>query len=73
MTELIGERDNVAFSCGVHPLSQEEPYDFAELRTLAALPSVVALGKPGWITIISKTPSRSSRHRFASTSALAER
>ncbi|ANE74028.1 metal-dependent hydrolase [Dickeya solani] len=47
MTELIGERDNVAFSCGVHPLSQEEPYDFAELRTLAALPSVVALGETG--------------------------
>ncbi|WP_226066605.1 metal-dependent hydrolase [Dickeya zeae] len=47
MTELIGERDDVAFSCGVHPLSQETPYDFAELRALAASPSVVALGETG--------------------------
>ncbi|ACS85393.1 metal-dependent hydrolase [Musicola paradisiaca] len=47
MTDLIGERDDVAFSCGVHPLSQDEPYDFAELRALAAAPSVVALGETG--------------------------
>ncbi|MGK4328604.1 metal-dependent hydrolase [Lonsdalea quercina] len=47
MKTLIGERDNVAFSCGVHPLSMEEPYDYAELRELAALPEVVALGETG--------------------------
>ena len=32
MTELIGERNDVAFSCGVHPLNLEEGYDYAELR-----------------------------------------
>ena len=31
MTELIGERNDVAFSCGVHPLNLEEGYDYAEL------------------------------------------
>ncbi|WP_409307101.1 metal-dependent hydrolase [Pectobacterium sp. B1J-3] len=47
MAEQIGERDNVAFSCGVHPLNQSEPYDYAELRQLAAEPRVVALGETG--------------------------
>ncbi|SLM63685.1 MULTISPECIES: metal-dependent hydrolase [Dickeya] len=47
MTALIGERDNVAFSCGVHPLNQDEPYDFSELRALASSPAVVALGETG--------------------------
>lgn len=47
MTALIGERKNVAFSCGVHPLNQDEPYDFAELRALASDPAVVALGETG--------------------------
>ncbi|MCL2894869.1 metal-dependent hydrolase [Brenneria tiliae] len=47
MTQLIGERDNVAFSCGVHPLNQDAPYDYAELRRLAASDSVVALGETG--------------------------
>lgn len=47
MTDLIGERDNVAFSCGVHPLNQDEPYDYAELRQLAASSQVVALGETG--------------------------
>ncbi|MCK8342995.1 TatD family hydrolase, partial [Erwinia amylovora] len=36
MVELIGERPHVAYSCGVHPLNQEEGYDFSELRQLAA-------------------------------------
>lgn len=67
MTQLIGERDNVAFSCGVHPLNQDAPYDYAELRRLAASDSVVALGRRGWITTIRKRRKRSSRHRFAST------
>ncbi|MEC5319749.1 metal-dependent hydrolase [Brenneria populi subsp. brevivirga] len=47
MTKLIGERDNVAYSCGVHPLNQDEPYDYAELRQLAAADRVVALGETG--------------------------
>jgi len=47
MVELIGERDRVAYSCGVHPLNQEEAYDFAELCELAAHPRVVAMGETG--------------------------
>lgn len=47
MTRLIGERKNVAYSCGVHPLNQDQSCDFAELRQLAAEPQVVALGETG--------------------------
>jgi TatD DNase family protein len=47
MTKLIGDRPNVAYSCGVHPLNQAEPYDFAELRQLAADERVVAMGETG--------------------------
>lgn len=47
MTQLIGDRHNVAYSCGVHPLNQEAPYDFAELRQLAADERVVAMGETG--------------------------
>lgn len=47
MTQLIGDRPEVAFSCGVHPLNIEEGYDFDELRRLAADPKVVAMGETG--------------------------
>ncbi|ALB71092.1 metal-dependent hydrolase [Cronobacter muytjensii] len=47
MRELIGERENVAYSCGVHPLNQDEEYDVEELRRLAADPRVVAMGETG--------------------------
>ena len=48
MTQLIGARDDVAFSCGVHPLNLEGGYDYAELRrVLAAAEQVVALGETG--------------------------
>ena len=47
MAEMIGDRPEVAFSCGVHPLNIEEGYDFDELRTLAADPRVVAMGETG--------------------------
>ncbi|HBV39990.1 MAG TPA: metal-dependent hydrolase [Erwinia sp.] len=47
MTQLIGDRANVAYSCGVHPLNQDEPYDFAELRQLAADERVIAMGETG--------------------------
>ena len=33
MRELVGQRDNVVFSCGVHPLNQDEPYDVCLLYT----------------------------------------
>lgn len=47
MSRLIGDRPNVAYSCGVHPLNQQQPYDFAVLRQLAADDRVVALGETG--------------------------
>lgn len=47
MRDLIGERDNVAYSCGVHPLNQDEDWDVEQLRQLAADPRVVAMGETG--------------------------
>lgn len=47
MKQLIGDRPEVAFSCGVHPLNIDEGYDFDELRRLAADNNVVALGETG--------------------------
>lgn len=47
MTALIGERKNVAFSCGVHPLNLDGGYDFQQLRDLAAANHVVAMGETG--------------------------
>ncbi|MBS0847620.1 metal-dependent hydrolase [Citrobacter sp. JGM124] len=47
MRQQIGDRDNVAFSCGVHPLNQDNAYPIADLRRLAAEPGVVAMGETG--------------------------
>lgn len=47
MTALIGPRDDVLLSCGIHPLNLDEPYDFTELKRLAAGEDVVALGETG--------------------------
>lgn len=47
MRQHIGERSEVVFSCGVHPLNLEEGYDYAELHQLAAEDNVVALGETG--------------------------
>ncbi|WP_204277506.1 TatD family hydrolase, partial [Enterobacter hormaechei] len=47
MRELVGVRPNVVFSCGVHPLNQDEVYDVEELRRLAAEEGVVAMGETG--------------------------
>ncbi len=44
---MIGMRDNIAFSCGIHPLNLDEGYDFARLAQLAAGNEVVALGETG--------------------------
>ncbi|CAK9884695.1 MAG: putative metal-dependent hydrolase YcfH [Candidatus Erwinia impunctatus] len=47
LRETIGQRPEVVFSCGVHPIGQEEPFDTSEFRSLAAQPGVVALGETG--------------------------
>lgn len=36
MRELIGKRDNIAFSCGIHPLNLDEGYDVEELAHLVS-------------------------------------
>lgn len=47
MRQQIGERSEVVFSCGVHPLNLDGGYDYAKLRQLAAEENVVALGETG--------------------------
>ncbi|WGL97297.1 metal-dependent hydrolase [Arsenophonus sp. aPb] len=47
MKKLIGQRDNVAFSCGIHPLDLDKGYNFDELARLASGSEVVALGETG--------------------------
>lgn len=47
MTSFIGQRDNVAFSCGIHPLSLDDGGDLSTLRQLASESQVVALGETG--------------------------
>lgn len=47
MAQLIGERNDVAFSCGVHPLNLDGGYDYAQLHRLASEAQVVALGETG--------------------------
>ncbi|TNH44044.1 metal-dependent hydrolase [Photorhabdus luminescens] len=47
MKTLIGKRENIVFSCGIHPLNLDEGYDFDELARLAAGNEVVALGETG--------------------------
>ena len=51
MRELVGTRDNVVFSCGVHPLNRDEPWEVETLRALAAEEGVVAMGRPVWIIL----------------------
>lgn len=47
MRDLVGERSDVAFSCGVHPLNQDEAYAVDDLRRMAAEDGVVAMGETG--------------------------
>lgn len=47
MRDLVGERSDVAFSCGVHPLNQDEDYAVQDLRRMAAEEGVVAMGETG--------------------------
>ncbi|MFZ4832809.1 metal-dependent hydrolase [Rouxiella sp. Mn2063] len=58
MTSLIGDRPQVAFSCGVHPLNIEDGYDFAQLRALAADKKVVAMGETGLDYFYQKEPAQ---------------
>lgn len=44
---MIGRMDAVLFSCGIHPLSLNEPYNLNELHQLATKEVVIALGETG--------------------------
>lgn len=71
MRKLVGKRDNVVFSCGVHPLNQDEAYDVEELRLLAAEDDVVAMGETGLITFTRLRPKSASRRLLFIISRLA--
>ena len=71
MRELVGERDNVVFSCGVHPLNQDEAYDVEDLRRLAAEEGVVAMGETGLDYFYTPKQNLASRNPSATTSVLA--
>ncbi|MDT9587182.1 MAG: YchF/TatD family DNA exonuclease [Candidatus Arsenophonus melophagi] len=47
MKKNIGKRNNVAFSCGIHPLDLDKGYDFDKLKHFASGSEVVALGETG--------------------------
>ncbi|MFP3019636.1 MAG: YchF/TatD family DNA exonuclease [Arsenophonus sp.] len=47
MKEKIGQRDNIAFSCGIHPLNLHTGYNFDEFIDLASDIKVIALGETG--------------------------
>jgi len=47
MITVIGERKNVAFSCGVHPLNLKEKYEYQQLLKFATASNVLALGETG--------------------------
>lgn len=47
MTTMIGRRDDVLFSCGIHPLHLDEPYEFNDLWSLSDGEDVVAVGETG--------------------------
>lgn len=67
MRELVGTRDNVVFSCGVHPLNQDEPWEVETLRALAAEEGVVAMGETVWIIFIPRKLKPNSKARSATT------
>ncbi|AKZ65969.1 Putative deoxyribonuclease [Candidatus Palibaumannia cicadellinicola] len=48
ITSLIGNRNDILYSCGIHPLNIDvPPYDLLALRTRAARNDVVAIGETG--------------------------
>ena len=47
MMQSIKGFDNVFASCGVHPLNQEETFEYEQLLSLADNPEVVAIGETG--------------------------
>ncbi|MFC0323645.1 YchF/TatD family DNA exonuclease [Gallibacterium melopsittaci] len=48
LQQMLGQRKDVSFSCGLHPLDiEDEVFDPVKLREIIALPEVVAVGEIG--------------------------
>jgi TatD DNase family protein len=56
MRELVGTRDNVVFSCGVHPLNQDEEYEVESCARWRRKRASWRWGRPGWIIFIPRKP-----------------
>ena len=54
--QMTADYQQVALSCGVHPLNLDDDWDIDRLRTLASDPKVVALGETGLDYFYHKTP-----------------
>jgi len=56
LQQMTAEYDNVALSCGVHPLNLDDDWDKDRLLRLASDPKVVALGETGLDYFYHQTP-----------------
>lgn len=66
MRALVGNRDNVSFSCGVHPLyMKQEAYSAERLRELVSDDKVVAVGETGLDYYYDKDFHQAQRESFA--------
>lgn len=65
MLAAIAPFPNVFASCGVHPLDQEQSFDYAQLLNLATDPRVVAIGETGLDYYYAKQTAEQQRESFA--------
>lgn len=65
MLDTIAPYDNVFASCGVHPLNQEQRFEYPELLALADNPDVVAVGETGLDYFYAKETAELQREAFA--------
>lgn len=66
MRELVGQRDNVSFSCGLHPLyMKQEAYSAEQLRLYLQDPKVVAVGETGLDYYYDKAYHKAQQESFA--------
>lgn len=66
MLDTIAPFDNVFASCGVHPLNQEETFEYSQLLSLADDARVVAVGETGLDYFYAKQTAQLQREAFAS-------
>lgn len=64
MLKTIAPFDNVFASCGVHPLNQEETFEYPQLLALADDPRVVAVGETGLDYFYAKETAQLQREAF---------